>query len=244
MNKIVIASLISLSAASVFASDGKVIVLDLTKSTTELSFDEKTGSWNETYNEEAEVIESQCFAFVHSSMDPDYQTWWGFTASNSADNSQRENPITFQFSNMAEGGIVLDEDGKVKTDEFGAPVVSAEVPYLVAYYSAYMSARPVDMIFSDGKSHEVVGMYVNLNSYAFYSMMFGDSYARAFNNGDKFTLTIHGVAADNSEKEISLDLASSADGDLTINRRWRYVDSERSMNFISLFQAPIQERGA
>ena len=67
----------------------------------------------------------------------EYKTWWGFTASNSTDNARKDDTLTFQFSNMAKGGIVLNEDGTVKTDDFGAPVTSAEMPYLVGYYGSY-----------------------------------------------------------------------------------------------------------
>ena len=175
------------------AADG-VITLDLTKAVTELEFNADNGSWTGTYNDEEEVIESQSFIFIHNSMG-DYDTWWGFSASNHADNSRPENTLTQQWSAMAKGGIELDENGDVKLDDFGAPVVSDKVPYLVGYYNAYMSARPVDMIFNDGLAHEPVGMYVCLNSYAYYSIQDGDAYTRPFTNGD-----------------------------LTLSRGWKYVD--------------------
>ena len=213
-------ALMGLSQAN---ADERIITLDLTQSTTALTFDEDNGAWTGTYDDDAESIESQCFSFVHSSM-ADYQTWWGFTASNSADNQRQENTIKYQFSNMAKGGIVLDENGAVKKDEYGAPVTSAETPYIVAYYSPFMSKRPVDMTFNDGKAYDAVGVYVNLNSYSYYCIEYGDAFAHAFNNGDKFTLTIHGVAPDESEKEVTVDLASFDNGNLTINRGWKYAD--------------------
>lgn len=214
-----------LALTSVFcaSADGKIITLDLSKATTALEFDKTTGAWSGTYDDDQESVESQCFSFVHSSMS-EWQTWWGFTVSNSADNSPRDNYITYQFSNMAKGGIALNEDGSVKLDENGAPVVSAEIPYMVGYYSSYMAARPVDMTFNTGKSYEAVGVYVNLNSYTYYTVEGGDAYARSFTNGDRLTLTIHGVAADESEKEVVVTTASYDNGDLTINRGWRYVD--------------------
>ncbi len=201
----------------------KIITLDLSKAATKLEFNETTGAWTGTYDDDAESIESQCFSFVHNSM-ADWNTWWGFTASNSTDNAMRENFITYQFSNMAEGGILLNEDGTVKTDSFGAPVTGADMPYLVAFYSPYMSARPVVMTFNDAKTYEAVGVYVNLNSYSYYSIEYGDSFARAFTNGDSFTLTIHGVAPSGEEKEVAVELAAYSNGNLTINRGWRYVD--------------------
>lgn len=200
-----------------------VITLDLTKATTKLEFNSTDGSWTGTYNDDAESIDSQIFSFVHSSMG-DYNTWWGFTASNCANNSSQENYLAFQWANMAAGGIELDENGAVKLDEHGAPSVSAEVPYLVAYYSPFMNSRPNDMTFTDGKNYEPQGIYVNLTSYPYYCLEYGLAPARPFTNGDKFTLTIHGVAPDGSEKAVEVTLCSYSNGDLTINRGWKYVD--------------------
>lgn len=217
---------LALAFAGIMAAnaDNQVITLDLTKATTPLTFDEDNGAWTGTFNDDEGAIISQCFSFVHSSMS-EWDTWWGFTASNSVDNQRKENTITYQYSNMAQGGIVLNEDGTVKTDEFGAPVTSKDVPYLVAYYSTYMSKRPVDMTFTDSKAYEAVGVYINLNSYAYYGIELGCyAPARAFTNDDKFTLTIHGVSPDKTEKSIDVNLASYTNGNLTINRGWMYVD--------------------
>lgn len=222
MKKVIflIATLFSVAAAN---AQSEIITLDLTKSTTPMEFNESNGSWTGTYDDDAESIDSQVFVFVHGSM-ADWNTWWGFTASNHADNACPANTLIQQWSNMAKGGIVLNDDGTVKTDKFSAPVVSAAVPYIVGFYSPFMCARPLDMSFAEGKSYDAVGIYVNLNSYAYYSMEYGDAFARAFTNGDRFTLTIHGVAADESEKTIDVNLAEYSNGDLTINRGWKYVD--------------------
>ena len=87
-----------------------------------------------------------------------------------------------------------------------------------------MSARPVVMTFNDAKLYNPQSVYVNLNSYTFYSLMFGDGFARAFTNGDRFTLTIHGVAADETEKTVEVSLGSFSNGDLTAAKGWKYVD--------------------
>ena len=205
------------------AAWAEIHTLDLTKSTTPLSFNAENGAWTETFNDDELTIESQCFIFYHSSMS-DYDTWWGFTASNSADNARQTNTLLYQYSNMAKGGIVLNEDGTVATTSFGAPQVSADVPYLVGYYSKYMSRRPVDMMMADGKAYNAVGVYVNLNSYPYYCVEEGDAYCRAFTDNDRLTLTIHGVAPDQTETSIDVTLASYNNGDLTINRGWKYVD--------------------
>lgn len=222
MRQILSIGLLTIAISSLSAQE-KIVTLDVSKATTPLEFNENTGAWTGTYDDDAESIESQCFSFVHNSIS-DWLTWWGFTASNSADNTKHDNVITYQFSNMAEGGIALDDDGAVQLDDFGAPVTDADMPYLVAFYSPFMSARPVDMTFDPDMRYEAVGVYVNLNSYAYYTIQDGDSYARAFTNDDRFTLTVHGVGPSEDEKTVDVELASYANGNLTINRGWRYVD--------------------
>ena len=224
MKKLFISLAVATAAAScAFAAEQSPIILDLSKSTTELTFNAENGSWTDTYDEDAESIDSQCFSFIHSAF-AEWQTWWGFTASNSVDDSKPQNTLDHQWSNMAKGGIMLNEDGSVKLDDFGAPVTSAEMPYLVGFYSPYMSARPVDVVFTDGQTYDPVSVYINLNSYSFYSILLGDGYARAFTNNDQFTLTIHGVAPDETEKTVDVSLASCSNGDLTTARGWKYVD--------------------
>lgn len=199
------------------------ILLDLSKAVTPLTFNEENGSWTGTYDDDETSIDSQVFEFVHSSMG-EWQTWWGFTASNSTDNTRKTDDLKYQWSNMARGGIALNDDGSIKTDGFGSPVTSADMPYLVAYYSPYMGKRPLAMTFAGGASYRPVGTYVNLNTYTYYALTDGAAPARAFNNGDKLELTFHGVAPDESEQEVSVTLASYTNGCLTVNRGWQYVD--------------------
>lgn len=217
------AMLLPISLAAGAQNESDIIVLDLSKSTTPLTFDTTNGMWEGTYDDDETEIESQVFSFVHNSMG-DYNTWWGFTASNSVDNKRQDNTLTYQFSNMALGGILLNEDGTIKTDSFGAPETSGEMPYLVSFAMTGFSRHPADMTFVDGKSYEAVGAYFNLNSYPYYSIEYGDSFSRAFTNGDKFTLTVHGIADDDTEKTVDVELASYSNGNLTINRGWTYVD--------------------
>jgi len=222
MNRSIL-STIALAGAMMMSAQTDIVTLDLTKATTELTFDAESGKWDGTYNDDAESIESQCFSFVHNSMG-DSDTWWGFTASNSHDNARPADTMKFQWSNMAAGGIELNDDGSVKKDENGMPVVNPAVPYMVAYANTWFAKHPASMVFNDGKNYEPVGVYINLNSYAYYSIVYGDSFARAFRNGDSFKLIVHGVAADESEKILEVELASYTNGDLTINRGWKYVD--------------------
>lgn len=222
MKHLIFSSLLALSLP-VMASAEDLTILDLSKSTTKLEFNSETGAWTETYTDAATAIESQIFTIVHSA-NSEWMSWNGFTASNSADNSKRENTLKFQFSNMAQGGIVLSEDGTVKLADNGAPEVSAEMPYLIGFYGAFYGEKACTLVMSDGKVHQVKGAYFNLTSYPYYVIEQGDAYARAFNNKDKFTLTVHGITADQSEKSVDISLASFSNGDLTINRGWKYVD--------------------
>lgn len=216
-------SVICCAAALSSLSAQQTVTLDLSKATTTMEFNAETGAWTDTYTNDATSIESQCFSLVHHA-NSEWLSWWGFTASTSFDNSRPENTIKYQFSNMSPGGIVLNEDGTVKMDQDGMPVTDKDVPYAVGYYSSYYADQPAQIVFNTGKTYEPVGGYFNLTSYTYYCVEFGDAFARAFHNGDKFTVIAHGVAPDQTEKTVEFELASYTNGNLTINRSWSYVD--------------------
>lgn len=223
-----IKSLTTAAVAAMFllgagGASAEVITLDLTKATTQLKYDPNTGAADVTYVDAIKSIDSQCFRFLHNSMSED-NFWWGFTASNSADNSFKKDFLTYQFSNMAKGGIVLNEDGSVKVDDKGLPTVSADVPYIVGYYSSFYSKRPTDMLFTDTRLYTPVSVYINLSTWGYYAVAGQDSYARGFVKGDTFTLTIHGVAADDTEKTVEVELASFPDTELIAATDWKLVD--------------------
>lgn len=209
-------ALLSLGMAS-----AATYTLDLSKAG--MTFDSTNGAWTSNLDEDATVVGAQIFEFTHGCI-TDWNCWWGFTASNHADNTRKDDTMTYQYSNMAAGGIVLDTDGKVALDDFGMPVVSAEMPYMVGYYGSYYGPKSAAMTFAEGKTYEPVGVYVNNNVWPYYSLEYGDAYSRPFTNGDRFALIIHGVAPDGTEKTVETDLASGKNGDLTINRQWKYVD--------------------
>lgn len=209
-------AMLSLGTAIAQTASDDVIILDLSKATTSLSFDESNGMWEGTYDDDETEIESQVFSIVHGSY-AEWKTWWGFTASNSTDNKFQSEPLTYQFSNMALGGILLNEDGSIKTNDFGAPVTGKEMPYLVGYPKS-------EILFNTGKTYEVVGAYFNLNSYTFYSVLYGDSYSRAFTDGDDLKLIVHGVDMEENEKIVEISLASFNNGLLTASTGWKYVD--------------------
>lgn len=223
MRKFTLSLVAALAVFSAFASDEAIVTLDLTKAETPMTFNSSTGAWSGTYDDDEVTIDSQLFCIIHNSMS-DWQTWWGFTASNSSDNSLREDFITYQFSAMPRGGILLNEDGTIKKEANGAPAISSSVPYLVAFANPYFAAHPAEIIMSDGLDHEAVGVYVSLNSYTYYSIADGNGMARQFSQGDSFTLTVYGEDAEGNVRHIDVPLASFDNGDLTATRGWKYVD--------------------
>lgn len=223
MKKTLFTSALLLAAAALPLSAQQLHTLDLTKASTTLEFDSETGAWTDNFTDAATTINSQVFSFVHGAIN-EMGCWWGFTASNSNHPTRRTDTFTYQYDNMAGGGLELDADGAVKLDENGNPVVNAAVPYLVAYYGPYFSKRPVDMTFADGKCYEPVGVYVNNTNYPYYVIEEGDGFCRPFHNGDKYQLHIIGVHPDGSETSVDVTLASYTNGDLTITRSWKYVD--------------------
>ena len=210
------AIIIAVGSANAQTSPEDVIMLDISKSTTPLSFDDVNGMWNDTFDDNITEIESQVFSIVHGSIS-DYDYWYSFTASNSTDNAYQSNTLLYQYSNMAKGGILLNEDGSIKTNSLGSPESGKEMPYLVAFPKS-------EITFNTGKNYELVGAYFNLNTYTFYSILYGDGYARAFTEGDKLTLTVHGVDADENESTLDITLASFSNGELTASTGWKYVD--------------------
>ena len=206
------------------SSDSKIIYLDLANATTELTFDSTNGMWEGTFDDEETEIESQVFSISHGSWS-EYNTWWGFTASNSTDNKYQSNTLTYQYSNMALGGILLNEDGSIKLNEFGAPETSKDMPYLVGFCDTSMFG-PAEITIDSDKVYEMVGAYVNLNSYTYYSILYGASPARAFTQGDYLILKITGVDSDDNEKTVEVKLASFDNGSLTACNGWMYVDLE------------------
>lgn len=212
-----LASLLAIgSVAAQSETQNDIIFLDLSKASTQLTFDEVNGMWNGTFDEDITEVESQVFSIIHNCIS-DYDYWYGFTVSNSADNSYQSNTMLYQYSNMAKGGILLNEDGSIKTNDFGAPVSGQSMPYLVGYPKS-------EITFNTGKSYELVGAYFTLNTYTFYSILYGDSFSRAFTDGDLLTLTIHGVDSEENEKSLEITLASFENGCLNAATNWKYVD--------------------
>ncbi len=121
---------------------------------------------------------------------------------------------------MAGGGCVINADGSVTADP--------DQPYLVAYYSSWAMEGPSNQVMfinQDGNmTFTPVGVYVCNHPWPYYGCEHGDGAARAFQEGDYFELTAHGVTADRSETTVSINLIEFVDGELKALNDWTYFD--------------------
>lgn len=207
-----------------YASEG-IITLDLTKPLNPESFEfESDGTWSDIYTGVdglQDYFEAQIFMMGHI-VNYGGTSWDGLVPCKSTD---MKDSGSYTTGCMAGGGIATDENGDIILDEQGNVEIDVNAPYLVAYYSSYaFDYQSCPIIFNDGLEHEVVGIYVTNFPTSFYNCVYGNAYARPFVNGDKFTLTIHGVAADMSEKTVDVDLIAYNDGMLQAIRGWKYID--------------------
>lgn len=223
-NCLLLAASLLVAGNNAIAAEG-ITTLDLTKplNPEQLNFGED-GAWDGVYKGEDGVqdyFEAQIFIMSHTTSYGG-TVWDGFAPCTSTVMADR---ASYVAGCMAGGGIALDVNGDVATDDNGNVVIDAKTPYLVGYYNTMETDLPsCQIFFNDGMSHEVVGMYVTNFPTAFYNCLYGNGYARPFVNGDKFTLTIHGVAADQTEKTVDVDLVKYEDDMFQAVRGWKYVD--------------------
>lgn len=225
------------------ATPQNLITLNLTKpvNPTSFSFVPEKGNWTETYNDkDYSYIKFDKFSFSHlvagegSSYGGYY--WDGFTPCSNGDtinygrSGDSQSWIANQWGCMAGGGIKTDANGVVLKDANGNVVVEKGLPYLLAYWGYYMEASGTHCLqttFNGGKTYKAVGMYVNNSPWPFYGNIYGDGFARKFNQeGDVFKLIIHGLDKDlkDNGKTVEHILAQFKDGKLIQSANWEWVD--------------------
>jgi hypothetical protein len=127
-----------------------------------------------------------------------WESWDGFSYSNLTDHTTEG--FAGQYSAIAGGGAL-------NTDT-----------YVIGYCSAF-AASPPTVTFSTTQT--VTGVYVTNNNYAYYSMLKGDQFAKQFEEGDWFRLTITGKDADgNVTGTVDFNLATGTD----IVDTWEWID--------------------
>ena len=121
---------------------------------------------------------------------------------------------------MAGGGCVINADGSVTADP--------TQPYLVAYYSSWAYEGPSNQVMFVDKNgnttFEPVGVYICNHPWPYYGCEHGDGFGAPFAEGDYFELIAHGVAADKTEKTVSINLVEFTNGELHALNDWTFFD--------------------
>ena len=159
-------------------------------------------SISEEEDEERTEFVSGDFEFA-TGCDSYYKSWWFFGYANQTDVTYTT--LDDQFKNVVGGGY----DG---SDNYG-----------VAYVSEWYGPCNVTLLTEPAV---VPGFYITNSSYAYNSMTVGDYYAKKFEKGDWFKLTITGYDVNNEvtgTKEYYLADLRDEKTAYIIND-WRYVD--------------------
>lgn len=225
----------SLAAVSQ-TNEGDVITLDLTKSLNPATINYTEGGyWDGTYNDQDYAsIDFEHFSFSHliSKQGWGGYYWDGFTISKNGDNTNygedSEGWVAHQWGCMAGGGIKTNAEGAVEKDENGVVIAEQDVPYLLAYWGYYQetdNAHSLQTVFESGKTYDAVGIYVCNHPWPYYGNIDGNSFSRAFEEGDYFKLIIHGLDKDLNAtgKSVEYTLAEYS-GTLKQSDKWEWVD--------------------
>ena len=132
---------------------------------------------------------------------------------------------------MAGGGCVINADGSVTADP--------NQPYFVAYYSSWAMEGPSNQVMfvdaNGGTTFEPVGVYVCNHPWPYYGCAHGDDFGRAFEEGDYFELTAHGVDAEGNETTVSMNLIEFTDGELKAANDWTFFDLSSLGEVVSVY---------
>jgi hypothetical protein len=221
----------ALSAAATETS--KNHVMDLRSG--EFTFSDN-GAWTDTYNEDAYTVDVDIFSASHSSgWSGSYYD--GFIPCISTDNTDHSSDgwVANQWGCMAGGAVKVDENGNVLTDEEGNVLAEEGAPYLMCYWSAwyeYDENHVAQILLSTDKAMYAKEVYVSTHPYAYYTLVNGDSFSRAFNQADdEFTLLAHGLNSDFEDngkvvKYVLTNTVDNGNGEYVPNQstNWQRVD--------------------
>ncbi|MGA1824968.1 MAG: DUF4465 domain-containing protein [bacterium] len=137
-------------------------------------------------------------AFFPNNYDTTWGSWDGFAYSNRSDTELRG--MDAQFNAIAGEGVNQSSN------------------YVVVYVNAFADTLPT-ITFSE--ETELEGAYVTNSNYTYYSLLEGDMFAKKFEEGDWFMLTITGRDTEgNSAGDVEFLLAENSD----IVDSWVWVD--------------------
>lgn len=182
--------------------------------------------WSGTYKEDAE-LKSGIFKFKHTAW-PEYLTWMGFTVSNSTDNSDQMNK---------EGGWIDNQWGTLP--QGGADGVGT--PFLVSYAEHKPSEKSLKYgeevkidrfssvveLVDEINTYKAKSVKLAISPWPYYGILKGDSFARAFKEGDYFAIHIYGVDKNKqltTEKPVTHYFVDYRNGIKPISLSWNEVD--------------------
>jgi hypothetical protein len=140
--------------------------------------------------------------FFNNNYDPNYLSWAGFAYSN------RTNTIINDWGNSQYNAITGGGAEGSKN-------------YCVGYYNVFPTFLPT-VTFPD--EEEVVGAYFTNTNYAYYSMLNGDAFAKKFEQGDWFKLTITGRDAQGAITR-TIDVYLAEDANIVNTWKWKDLGS-------------------
>lgn len=226
--KLFVVAICAAFATSVLAEE-KEVALDLTNPTVPatITYDAEKLYWDQTFNTtDYPTIDFQIFKLQHSATHySSGDAWNGFTISK---NASEKNMIS------AEGGWTANQwgcmaKGGISDIEGGVPTVSADAPYLVAYYDYYSDlmtdTKSLNISFKDANTYTAKGVYIAAHPQAYYGVVDGDDFATAFSkDGDFLKITAHGVRNDVEGNTAEFILGEYNDGRVTALRGWQWFD--------------------
>ncbi len=157
-------------------------------------------------------------AYFYNSYNSQYGSWTGFAYSNKTDS------LTPGFGNMYSSA-----NGKGAMNS---------ATYAVGYISAYGGPTAISLK-AEARGKTVDGFFINNNTYAYQSMLNGDSYSKKFTSHDSdwFMLRIYGYFNGNVTDSVDFYLADFRFADTTkayILKSWKWVDLTSLGNVDSL----------
>lgn len=230
--KMSVATIVAIFAVALFSScvknDDVYNDVTLTLNATPIEYDyvqgtlELKGVWKSVYDNDAKLV-SQNIWFSHTA-NPEYFSWSGFVPSRSSD------------VNDYSTGNWLEHQWTVTT---GGGMAGKGTPYIVGYWNSSekenVAIADASCVIKLGATDVAVpftpnSMYVNNNTYAFYSMKDGGAYNKKFAKGDYFLLKVYGCKEDGVRvgpvNVYLADYRSENQAEWSILKEWTFVDLE------------------
>lgn len=167
------------------------------------------GYWDDCYNQTVGGFEIDGLVYSHTaSYDAqwDYSSWYGFcpsvvsdTKDYAADNAWTDH----QWASITGGG----RQGRGSQ-------------YIVGFWNSANPQISCTITAADGSYFDPQSIYVANNTYAYYSMLNGSAWNKAFDETDWYKLTIEGVTPEGISGTVEVKLADGKD----ILSTWKQVD--------------------